>query len=430
METQPTNDAWFDRRGLWLLAALAFLPLVWCWSGLRQLFWFGDEWDQLDQISRLGFGRWIGGFFGENFAPVFKAVWGALVLGGGGRYLVVVLGVWLSHAIAVVLFGRWLRAAGFSIFETAFAAVGFGLAASNFETLTWTIQLLTVLTMLFFFAAGRRQLVGDALPWTTRSLAALATLVTLSTFSSARGVLTGLSLAGGALMLRRSPHPARWPVTAACLVPALVSFVLMTLLVTGGAPRFSSDLGPPLVFATWHFALNPLHRLFDAAPFGPHTTVLFGLVKLAVLASGWKLSDPARRRVLLPLLLLDVGTSLLLGLGRHHTGLETVTSSRYQYVELACFLPFAAVGLRAGLDRFARWPVAQRTAAVVAVGALAAIALEPWPRFTRFVAESNGRAPRQALLVDPHPPAQGTVPGIDFISTARAKELIAEFQLR
>ena len=44
----------FDRWGIPLLGLLALAPLFWCWLDFRDLYWFGDEWDQLDQIARHG----------------------------------------------------------------------------------------------------------------------------------------------------------------------------------------------------------------------------------------------------------------------------------------------------------------------------------------------------------------------------------------
>ena len=62
MTPSTATASWFDRRGLWLLAALTFAPLGWCGRDFGDLFWFGDEWDQLDQISRHGFWTWTIGF--------------------------------------------------------------------------------------------------------------------------------------------------------------------------------------------------------------------------------------------------------------------------------------------------------------------------------------------------------------------------------
>ena len=41
-----------------------------------RLFWFGDEFDLVDQIDRIGFWRWAWQGIRENFVPLFKAPMG------------------------------------------------------------------------------------------------------------------------------------------------------------------------------------------------------------------------------------------------------------------------------------------------------------------------------------------------------------------
>src|ERR1039458_228114 len=73
-----SSDRWI------LLAAgcLALAPFVAYHRLFGRLYWFGDEFDLIDQIDRIGFWRWIWLVFAANFVPVFKLLWG-VVLGDG-----------------------------------------------------------------------------------------------------------------------------------------------------------------------------------------------------------------------------------------------------------------------------------------------------------------------------------------------------------
>lgn len=427
----------FDRWGIPILAVGSLLPLFWCLPDFRALFWFGDEWDQLDQISTHGFAHWTLGFFGENFAPIFKLVWGSVALGSGGSYFALIVTVWLAHAVTVGLLGRWLRIAGFGCVGTAVAMIGFGFAAANVETLGWAVQLITVLGMLFFLAAGQWQQAREqGEGWNPRSLLVLGLLTALSSFSFVRGALTGLALTAATIWSlwakRRGPGAwiARWKVALVCLLPGLLSAGLIAKFAGGNHQHLAAaGWAPPAEYATWYFLLNPLHRFLDVSTWGPHTTLVLGAGKIALLYAGWRLATPSQRGLLVPLLIFDLGNALLLGLGRHHTGLLTTTGSRYQYVSLLATVPFIAVLVDAALARVgSRRPLAALIMAG-ATGGVSWLALSPWPATMKSWADWRGRQGRQTLLVEPNPPATGAVPGIDFMPTTKAKELIERYRL-
>jgi hypothetical protein len=313
----------------------------------------------------------------------------------------------------------------------------FGLAACNVETLGWTVQLITVQGMLFFLAAGCwLSAQRNGTPWTPGSTAILAGLVTCSTFSFVRGALTGIALAAalGLAVVFDPSERAGWRhqfrLGLVCLIPALALAVLLGVFAPGNHHRLAeAGFLAPLNFAAWYFLLNPFHRLVDVSTWGPHTLVVIGGIKIVVLIQGWRLASRAQRQLLLPILLFELGNTALLGIGRYHTGLLAATSSRYQYIALICTLPFAGVCLEAVLRTLAAHPltrIAVGTGVVIFCGVGAGI---NWPATLRIWSEERGRVPRQALLVDPHPPETGVVPGIDSIPTRRAKELIREFHL-
>lgn len=427
----------FDRWMLPLLALGSLLPLFWCLADFRALFWFGDEWDQLDQISRNGFVPWMLGFFGENFAPLFKLVWGTVALGSGGNYFAVIVTVWLAHAVTVLLLGRWMRTAGFGCLGTAGAMIAFGYSAVNVETLGWAVQLITVLGMLFFLAAGQWQQAREQSgEWNTRTLLVLGLLVALSTFSFVRGALSGLALTAAALwtLVQRRSSPMTWgvdlKVIAVCLLPAFISAGLIAKYAGGNHQHLAAaGFGPPLEYAAWYFLLNPFHRFFEVSTWGPHTTLVLGVVKIAVLTLGWRLATPAQRRLLVPVFVFELGNVALLGIGRYHTGLLTTTGSRYQYVSLLATVPFCAVVAEAATARLQ----SRRALAAMLMAAMIAsvswLALKPWPETMTGWADWRGRQGRHTLLNNPQAPAMGAVPGIDFMPTEKARELIEKFHL-
>src|ERR1035438_5327332 len=144
-----SSDRWI------LLAAgcLALAPFVAYHRMFGRLYWFGDEFDLIDQIDRIGFWRWIWLVFAENFVPVFKLLWGGGVLAFGGSYLAMVATVWLTHALNVALLGRVMRTCGLSSVAVICAQVAFGLSPANIETLAWTVQWSAVLSVTFMLLA-------------------------------------------------------------------------------------------------------------------------------------------------------------------------------------------------------------------------------------------------------------------------------------
>ncbi|HYP15132.1 MAG TPA: hypothetical protein VEQ63_14480, partial [Bryobacteraceae bacterium] len=95
------------RATIWLLAAAALLPLAVFAPEFRKLYWFHDDWDMLDGASRLGLWAWmLEPFLKESVIPVSKALWlGAVRLTGGSYFLMIVL-LFLTHALNVGLFGE------------------------------------------------------------------------------------------------------------------------------------------------------------------------------------------------------------------------------------------------------------------------------------------------------------------------------------
>jgi hypothetical protein len=419
-----------ERFGPWFLGLVALLPLAAYRDDFRTLFWFGDDWDQLDQIARLGFWTWTGRVFAENFVPLFKLAWGGLVVAGHGGYFAMILALWLTHAVNVALLGRLLRQEGFGWTSTSLTLAGFGLASVNIETLGWSIQWSAVLSTTFFLLAalwhGRS---ADAGQRDLRWFGVLSALVAASALTFSRGVLTGFSLALASLLLARG---SRLKGVVCCAVPALAVALVIYLCASGNQHDFvhGHKLGAMSQFALWYFSLNPLHWLLDMDSWGPRTTILLGLAKAALIVWALLQASARQRRLLGLFLVFEIGNSVLLGIGRYHTGLEATISPRYHYDALLCTLPFAGLAVEAFLRRrFARLPGARRAVACALVVAAALWVSRDWGRTARDFCDSRGRATRDLIFRQPRPPAEGAIPGIPFLPTARAKELVEIFHL-
>jgi hypothetical protein len=416
------------------MGLIALVPLLWQRAAFAELFWFGDEWDLLSQIDRMGFWNWTWHVFAENFVPVFKLLWGGGVYLFSGSYLAMLVLMWLTHAINTIQLGRVLRAAGFSWFAVLLTQAVFGLTAVNIETLGWTVQWSAVLATTFMLFAlewhVRRPAHTGPLSW--RRHGVLLLLSAGSALSFSRGVLTGAVLALGSFLPSADAGPSRLGRralgAAVFLLPAMVVALIIVVFASGNHQKLSGHLADAALYGLWYFCLNPLHRLVAIDSWGPVTTTLAGVIKVALMAWVLVRSKGSPRRLLVLLLAFDLGNSALLGIGRYHTGLETSISSRYQYGALVGVLPFAGLWLDLLWQRvpplFHRWQLVP--AAVVIAAAL--LAARPWARDAAEFARGRGTVTRE-LLQQPAPPAMGAVPGIPFLSTERAKELAARYHL-
>lgn len=424
-------------RGLpWLAGLLVLAPLIWCRTEFAELWWFGDDWDLLDQITRVGFARWTLQVFAENFVPVFKLLWGGMVFASGGSYFAMICALWATHALNVALLGRLLHAAGFGWPGTAFALAVFGLATSNHETLAWSVQWSAILAITFFLAAAdwQQRYRAELQPWSWQIHGVLCIFVAASALSFSRGVLTGAAL--GLLYLvplanSRIGWPARLCAAMVCVVPA-VGVALVIFFASGGnhhAIGHREGLWQQAAeFGGWYWAVSPLHRLFEVNSWGLRTTLVLGLIKIAIIWLAFRCAIGSQRRLLALFLVLDLGNAVLLGLGRFHTTLHSTNGSRYQYNALLCTLPFVACLLERALCLI-KHRVWRASLATALIAIMALHSARKWPVEMQMFAAHRGRNTRQLLLHEPNPPPMGAVPGINFMATKRAKELIAHYHL-
>jgi hypothetical protein len=426
MTTPPPRERGVAVPARWLvpaMGALSLAPLVAYHALFARLFWFGDEFDLIDQIDRLGFWAWLWRVFAENFVPLFKLLWGGGVFLFHGSYAAMVVLVWLTHACNVVLLGRVMRAYGIGWLAVLFTQAVFGLTSGNLETLAWTVQWSAVLSVTFMLFALERLL---AAPFT--AAAALGSAASALSFS--RGVLTGPLVVLGSLFPEANRAPAaagrRLAFRAGCLLSAAVVALLIDLLARGNHHHMAGHLGQAAAFGAWYYGLNPAHDLFSVESMGWRTVVILGLGKVALIA--WALArSRGRPRMLFALLVaFDLGNAALLGIGRFHTGFAATVSSRYQYASLIGILPLAGYWLEAQWDRMPVSPTLRRAAAMAALGVGMGLMVRNWSGVLDSFTVWRGTDSRQALLAASGP---GPVPGIPTMTRERARELIAKYHL-
>ena len=418
-----SRDVWLPALG----GLVALVPLV-VWHRLFfALFWFGDEFDLIDQIDRVGFGPWTWQVFAENFVPLFKLLWGGAVFAFQGSYPVMIALVWLTHAVNVYLLGRLMRVAGFSWTAVLMAQVVFGLSPTNIETLGWSVQWSAVLATSFMVAAFltfiKASQVGGAGTSSTVSIL-LSSLASAWSFS--RGVLTGACLVLGCLLTRTPSLVLRGLRALLWLSPAVLTALLIATFARGNHEHLAGHGAEMLHYALCFFCLNPLRDSLGWGSVGWTAIAGLGAVKLAVIGWGLWRGRGDQRTVMLLLLAYDLGNAVLLGIGRFHTGYETSTSSRYQYSSLVAVLPFVGFAVA---DLIGHLPRRFRSLATAALIAATAIGVgRGWPEAAGPFCDRRGGESRRVLLGSAQP-GPYAVPGIPFMTTERGRELIAKYHL-
>lgn len=396
-----------ERIVIWMIAFAALLPLIIFSTDFAKLYWFHDDWDMLDGASRLGLWRWLSEpFLGESVIPVSKALGLATVRLSGGSYFGTIALLFAAHSANVALYGHVLRRLRLPAHVFAFALATFALPWTNIETLGWAMQGTALVAMTFFLIAWL-WLVGRE-PRRAWGIAGYILILGGSALASSRGIVSGLLLALFAWITRR-----RYSVIAAALLPTMTVVMVMRLVVAG---RSTPRLLDAVVYALHYWLLNPLLLLLPIPnkSGNPSALLICGAIKLAVLAVTW-LRSRDLRPLLATLLCFDLMTAVTLGFARAGGGLETAVSSRYQYVSLFCFGPFAGLLL-------AR---ARGTLVTAVFIVWLAVIAWPWPRHARRWAQQRGVQVPRSLE---------TTPGDELlwpshITAARARELIREYNL-
>ena len=425
-ETPPGATSGGRELGLLAAGAIVSLAPFLVYRGLfSRLYWFGDEFDLIDQIDRLGFWHWVWLAFAENFVPLFKVLWGGSVLVFGGSYAAMITLVWLAHALNVALLGRMMRSAGLSWTAVFFAQFLFGLAPANLETLSWSVQGSSVLSITFMLLAMDAGLRGRGL-W--RQVAWVA----LSALSFSRGVVTGPVAALGRLIGaergRSVRVQTRTRAAAVLLLPSIGVAALIALLAAGNHQHMRGHWAEAALFGLWYLCANPTHTLLSVESLGWHTVAILGLLKMALVVWSLARSTGPLRVLFLMLVAFEIGDAVLLGIGRYHTGLGAALASRYQYASLLGIAPMAGFGFSRLCAAIPGGRAAGRgvAALVLIVSGLALVTA--WPTVLEPFTTWRGTQSRRVLLVDPAPRSDA-VPGIPAMRMDRARTLIEKYGL-
>jgi hypothetical protein len=422
-DTRPGEGR--DSRDLWVppaMGLLALLPLAVYHGMFGRLFWFGDEFDLVDQMDRLGIWRWAWIALGENFVPLFKFLWGGAVLATGGSYAAMIALLWLTHAANVALLGRLMRTCRLPWEAVLLAQAVLGLAPVNFETLAWSIQWSQVLSLGFMMLALDGFFRGPG------SLAPVG-WAAASALSFSRGALTGLLLALACAWPGAGPpsiRPRRRAVLgAAYLLTSAAAIVLVTLIAPTANPRhMAGHWGDASVFFAWCYCLNPAYRFLGIASRGPGPVIVLGVLKIALV--GWALArSRGRARALFAILtLFDLGNAVLLGIGRYHTGLPQAVSSRYQYASLIAILPLAGFWFSRQWERIPGPRASRRLALAALLAAACVLMCLEWRVELDPFTVWRGTDSRRTFLS-----GAGPVPGSPGTSMERAGELVSRYHL-
>ena len=421
---------------LWLAAFAALAPFLIWHTKFGQLFWFGDDFFLLDQITLMGFWRWTSAVFAENFVPMFKLLWGGSVLAFGGSYLAMLWLLWLTHALNTLLLGRLLGRVGFSLFATLATQLIFALSPTNLETLGWSVQWSAVLATMFLLAAllwheSYAERVGRH-GW--RLLVPLVLLSAASACSFSRGVLTGGVLALALLLPATAERDRRmilWrlPTSLLPLLPSLAVALAIALFSRGNFQQMDGHWGDAFKFGASYFLLNPLYALGAGFSSHPAALALLGGIKLGAITGGLWLTRDRMRWLLIGLLAYDLGNATLLGVGRYHTGFFAAMGSRYQYGSLIATLPFFTLVLGAGLERWLRHAPLQIWGKAIVLTAVILVLLRGWPDQLAEFTAWRGTGLRQLLGAPATTDPTAKVPALEFMHVERAKAIIRAYDL-
>jgi hypothetical protein len=383
------------------------LPLAWCWPQFREMYWFHDDWNLMNDWASAG-AEWVWQPMGEHLSLLFKLLWMGAVTGFGGSYTAMILLLWATHLAVLILFGLTLARCGFSSGVAALAVVTLGLPWTNIETLGWAVCWSSLLCSLFLvcgFVAFSYYAKGVRWASVAGFLAALASALTFS-----RGALSGLVLAVFVF-----PFSRRWSAGLIGLSLVLVGIYQRSLSGYGNFQSLGAKLGSMALWSVKYELLNPLYHFVSLPGVGiaVPALLLFGGLKIAVMIAGIRVANPQQRTFLWALILLDLGIAALTAVGRYPTGDIGVISYRYQYVSLMCFGPF--LGLVLVRTRFL-W---------VFMVVWVALVGSPWKRHAGTWGYQRGVEVRQALAATP----DDQTFGLALITAGRARELIARYGL-
>jgi len=422
------------RHGPFLACLACGLPLLLWHSVFGKLWYFGDEWVELSEIPRFGLMHWLVYPFAENFVPLFKLLWAAAIYVFHGQYFALIALDWSIHILNLLLLAELLKRWGMRPAAIVFAVLMLGMPWSNIESLGWALQVHGLLSSTTYLLAWFCLLQLETGTERTRRwplILYFLCIIAAPLFHS-RGILNGIALGAPLLIYGLSgtaESRRRWiwlgilSIAATFLLAGSVSYL-------APAPNLKLMHGPNLLpmalHALYYLALNPL---FDIAllgwqQFGVLSVLAFGALKALILVRGFLRSPRKLHPFLISIVVMDLGYSAILGMGRYHAGLGNTISSRYQYMSLFCFAPFLAVVVDDIVRQIGRIRL-RRTIYTAALLAWALFLLLPWRQRVGQWSDWRGSQVRQAMISDL---PQKTMP-FSLITVREARELAVRFHL-
>jgi len=423
---------------VWLVpAALSGLyPLVRYWEEFSELFYQGDEWDQLHIMESTGYVNWVFTFYGENFVPVFKLFWSGVLIAGNGNYFVLTVTSFLMHVLVVLLLGTVLRRSGFGLFATLFCQLVLALNYTHIEILTQTVQVSNLLAYTFFllllipFTGDRPPNQGLSAGWCI--IIALLSIVGALSFS--RGVLNGVTVCVAVFVLGASLNPKLNRLRTAALSALVPSLLIIATLAIWA---FNHSVGVVDTTAHWgklgsHFfyqlSLNPWYQQIRDLHISLGLAFLLLGLNLICVILGLYWAKAGQRLLLLIFLLFFLGNAALLAFGRSHLPIDHVASWRYQYGAILFFSPFVAVLLE---KCFSYPPVKYLPVSCSAV-ILWWVVLWVYPHWKYYIVdwtEDRGTSARLLLESEELDPEGHSVSRFDKVNNARVRELQEKYNL-
>jgi hypothetical protein len=343
--------------------------------------------------------------------------------------------MWLTHALNTAVLTKVLQRSGFPSCATLVTVVIFALSPTNTETLGWSVQWSAVLATCFMLLAlwwqGTDHANAGRFSW--RRHLPLFLLAAASACSFSRGVLTGGVLALGILLPAALAREwgglfRRLPAALLYMVPAVAVAAIITLNSSGNHQQLSGHWGSILEFGASYFLLNPGHALLGDIAVHPAPLLLLAVIKIAVIVTALRLARGRVLHVLLLLLAYDLGNSVLIGIGRHHTGFLAALSSRYQYSSLLALLPFVGVLIAATVEK-SRPARLHPWATGTVTGLLTLFCLHGWPAALDSFTGWRGTAIRAMVAAPATQDPAVRVPALEFMHVERAKALQRAYQL-
>lgn len=421
----------------WILVGAfpAFLPLVQYWGDFSKYFYMGDEWAQLHQIDAWGYWTWVFSFFGENFMPVFKLVWSAILFLGDGSYFLFIIVLFLMHWLVVFLVGYLLSQWGLNWFVVLFSQWVMALSHTHIEIMMQSIQMSNLLSysFLLLLAIYVSDRVLNKKEFTNSSCLVIAILSLLGALSFSRGLLNGSAVFATFALFRlfKKPLTERWLAPAlSALVPCL-AVALLTAFAVFGKTGSSSD-GLQIVEVGKHFyyhlSLNPLFQQLGGLEISLGLTVKLLIANLVVLAMGLLYAHSRLKGFVVFFVFFFVGNGLLLSLGRSHTSIDTVASWRYQYGVLLCFAPIVAiiVDRLLGLIRISTVRLALQMVIILWISGRV---YDHWEYHSPVWSESRGTEIREAAAAEHIDPEAISISRFPGVKDRRAIELIEKYDL-